>query len=160
MKIYHGSNVVVREPKVLASDRKLDFGTGFYLTSSYEQAERWAELTAKRKDSGAPVVSVFEFDDSGLESLKCLKFEKADKTWLQFVARNRKDPDFENDYDFIVGPVANDRTMPVISLFFAKIYDEEETIKRLLPQKLCDQFVFRTEKSLLRLKFVEAITHG
>jgi len=160
MKIYHGSNVVVREPKVLASDRKLDFGTGFYLTSSYEQAERWAELTAKRKDSGAPVVSVFEFDDSGLESLKCLKFEKADKTWLQFVARNRKDPDFENDYDFIVGPVANDRTMPVISLFFAEIYDEEETIKRLLPQKLCDQFVFRTEKSLLRLKFVEAITHG
>ncbi len=160
MKLYHGSNVVVREPKVLVSDRKLDFGTGFYLTSSFEQAKRWAELTAKRKDSGAPVVFVFEFDDANLESLKCLKFEKADKSWLRFVAANRKNSDFENDYDFIVGPVANDKTMPVISLFFAEIYDEEETIKRLLPQKLCDQFVFRTEKSLLKLEFVEAITHG
>ncbi|MCL4101870.1 DUF3990 domain-containing protein [Fibrobacter sp. HC4] len=72
MKLYHGSNVVVQEPKVLVSDRKLDFGTSFYLTSSFEQAERWAELTAKRNGTGVPVISVFEFDDSSLESLKCL----------------------------------------------------------------------------------------
>lgn len=39
MKLYHGSNVVVSKPEILVSDRKLDFGTGFYLTSSNEQAQ-------------------------------------------------------------------------------------------------------------------------
>lgn len=158
MKLYHGSNIVVEKPAILASDRKLDFGTGFYLTSSYEQAARWATLTAKRKESGSSVVSVFEFDDSDLDSLKSLKFEKADKSWLRFVSANRKNVEFVNDFDLIIGPVANDRTMPVISLFFAGIYDEDETIKRLLPQKLCDQFVFRSEKSLQKLQFVEGIS--
>ncbi|MBP5283396.1 MAG: DUF3990 domain-containing protein, partial [Treponema sp.] len=47
MLLYHGSNVEVLNPQILESDRRLDFGKGFYLTSSYEQAKRWAELTLK-----------------------------------------------------------------------------------------------------------------
>ena len=46
----------------------------------------------------------------------------------------------------------------VISLYFAGIYDEEETIKRLLPQKLRDQYVFRSELALQKLIFVKAVT--
>lgn len=60
MKLYHGSNVEIRNPKILESDRKLDFGTGFYLTTSYEQAEKWAVLTAKRRNYGKPFISVFD----------------------------------------------------------------------------------------------------
>ena len=52
MKLYHGSNLEIKNPQILESDRKLDFGTGFYLTSSYEQAEKWAILTAKRRGEG------------------------------------------------------------------------------------------------------------
>jgi len=52
MKLYHGSNVVVETPRIINSDRGLDFGTGFYLTSSYEQAERWAQLTEHLRFSG------------------------------------------------------------------------------------------------------------
>ena len=40
MKLYHGSNIAVSKPEILVSDRKLDFGTGFYLTSSSEQARK------------------------------------------------------------------------------------------------------------------------
>ena len=99
MKLYHGSNIEVKNPQILESDRKLDFGTGFYLTTSYEQAEKWALLTAKRRGEG----------------------------------------------------------QPIISLFFTGVYTEEETIRRLLPQKLQGQIVFKTEKSLQYLKFVESI---
>ena len=35
------------------------------------------------------------------------------------------------------------------------IYDIEETIKRLMPQKLCDQYTFRTENAIKKLKFLE-----
>lgn len=48
MLLYHGSNITVQNPQIIESDRRLDFGKGFYLTSSYEQASRWAELTLKR----------------------------------------------------------------------------------------------------------------
>ena len=158
MKLYHGSNVVVSKPEILVPDRKLDFGTGFYLTSSSEQAQNWSELTVKRKGSGKPTVSIFEFDNQDLSGLKCLRFQRADVDWLRFVSANRKNEDVPNDYDLIIGPVANDKTMPVISLYFAGIYDEEETIKRLLPQKLRDQYVFRSELALHKLIFVKAVT--
>ena len=40
-KIYHGSLEVVRSPEIRQSNRSLDYGTGFYATTSYEQAEKW-----------------------------------------------------------------------------------------------------------------------
>lgn len=157
MKLYHGSNIAVQNPKIIKSDRRLDFGTGFYLTSDKAQAERWAELTRMRRNSGNAIVSVFELDENVLESLNVLHFQKADKAWLEYVTANRKNIPLKNDdYDIVIGPVANDKTMPVISLYFSGIYDIEETIKRLLPQKLSNQYTFRTEKSLFALKFLEA----
>ncbi len=32
MKLYHGSNVTVKNPRIIESKRALDFGNGFYLT--------------------------------------------------------------------------------------------------------------------------------
>ncbi len=157
MKLYHGSTMEVKEPQILESDRKLDFGTGFYLTTSYEQAEKRALLTARRRGEGQPVISVFEYNKEKTDKLDILKFENADEKWLKFISANRKNQPIKNDYDIVEGPVANDRTMPVISLFFTGVYTEEETIRRLLPQKLQDQIVFKTEKSLQYIKFVESI---
>lgn len=62
MKLYLGSNTVVERPRIIKSDRRLDFGKGFYLTSDIEQAKRWAELTLKRRNEGSPVVSFYDFD--------------------------------------------------------------------------------------------------
>lgn len=153
MKLYHGSNLEINNPRIIKSDRKLDFGTGFYLTSSYEQAAKWARLTEKRRNNGEPIVSVFDYDDECEKQLNVLKFDSPDAAWLRFVSNYRKNEEIKNIYDLIKGPVANDRTMPVISLFFTGVYTEEETIKRLLPQKLVDQFAFKTQRSLSFLKF-------
>lgn len=38
MLLYHGSNILVEEPEIRENLRALDFGAGFYLTSSREQA--------------------------------------------------------------------------------------------------------------------------
>ncbi|MCF0241861.1 MAG: DUF3990 domain-containing protein [Treponema sp.] len=156
MLLYHGSNVQVSNPQIIDSDRRLDFGKGFYLTSSFEQAKRWAELTVKRRGSGKGCVSVFEFDESRLSELKILQFTQAQKEWLEYVTLNRKNQEIPNDdYDIVIGPVANDKTMPVISLYFSGVYDIDETIKRLMPQKLHDQYTFRTEEALKTLCFSE-----
>ncbi len=157
MKLYHGSNIVVERPKILQSDRRLDFGTGFYLTSSYEQAERWAFLTVRRRGVGKQIITSYDFDEGKLPSLKVTKFEGASVEWLKFIANNRNVKDFIDESDIVIGPVANDRTMPIIKLYFSGIYDEGETIKRLLPQKLKDQYVFKSEKALKLLVLSEVI---
>lgn len=157
MKIYHGSNVEVRSPQILKSNRALDFGTAFYMTSDYEQAKKWASLTAKRKKSGTPTVNEFEFDDEHIGELEILRFESANREWLRFVSACRSEQRNGEEYDMIIGPVANDRTFDVISLYLIGVYDEDEAIRRLLPFKLKDQYAFKSEKALALLTFKRGI---
>lgn len=159
MKLYHGSNMAVRHPLILPSDRKLDFGTGFYLTSDLQQAKKWASLTARRRGKGEPTVTIYECREDAMEQLRLLRFPKADREWLRFVSANRRNKDTPLDCDIVIGPVANDRTMPVINLYFAGAYTEEEAIQRLLPQKLKDQYAFRTERALKLLQVIEVLTN-
>ncbi len=151
MLLFHGSNVGVEKPRILESDRRLDFGTGFYLTSDYDQAKRWAHLTTIRRAEGEELISIFEFDKNMLSSLKILKFTEATVEWLKFVSNNRNNQSYHSDYDIVIGPVADDRTMPVIRRYFSGVYTEEETIKRLLPQKLKNQYAFCTEEAIKTL---------
>ena len=157
MKLYHGSNVEVREPKILQSNRALDFGTAFYMTSDYEQAKKWAKLTADRKKSGTPVINEFEFYDERLGELEVIRYESANRDWLRFVSDCRSERRNAEKYDIIIGPVANDRTFDVISLYLIGVYDEDEAIRRLLPFKLKDQYAFKSENALDLLIFKRGI---
>ena len=51
MIVYHGSDTVVDYPKILDAKRPLDFGGGFYVTTSEWQAEQWAVKVAYRNAS-------------------------------------------------------------------------------------------------------------
>lgn len=158
MKLYHGSNVKVKNPRIITNTRLLDFGYGFYLTSDFKQAKKWAKLTQKRRQQGIATVSMYEISKEQLKNLKVLYFESANKEWLKFVTQNRSNNIINNEnWDIIIGPVANDNTMPVINLYLNGIYDENEALKRLLPQNLKDQYTFKTEKSLKYLKFLEVL---
>ena len=157
MLLYHGSNILVDKPEIIESERTLDFGKGFYLTTSLDQAKKWAILTTSRRKEGRPIVSVFEIRDK--VNLKVLKFNGPDREWLKFVTANRKNKNYKNDYDLIIGPVANVNTMPVINLYINGVYNEEEALKRLLPQKLKDQVVFKNDKVLKYLDFKEEIIY-
>lgn len=66
MELYHGSNVVVQTPKILTASRTLDFGKGFYTTSSFEQAAKWAINRQKKEKDSSAVVSVYSIDDDFL----------------------------------------------------------------------------------------------
>ncbi len=59
MTIYHGSNVVVTDPKVIKQDRFLDFGFGFYTTTNQEQSISFAEKVFKRRKVGDCVVNIY-----------------------------------------------------------------------------------------------------
>jgi len=156
MVLYHGSSVAVRTPEIRPLVRALDFGRAFYLTSSEEQAMKWAKTATLRRGEGLPTVSVFGVDKEQFDGLKIVKFLEPTSEWLRYVSKNRNQGVDDSNADVVVGPVANDNTMPVLNLYFKGAYTEEEAIRRLLPQHLRDQFAFKTERSLASLKFVES----
>ena len=63
MKLYHGSSVVVRKPLIARGRKTTDFGKGFYTTTDFEQAARWARIKRERLGYGKAVVSVYDFDE-------------------------------------------------------------------------------------------------
>lgn len=156
MILYHGSNIKIQAPKLLKTQRTLDFGKGFYTTSSFEQAEKWAKRTLRIRESGDAIVSCYSFDEEKIEDLKVLRFSSPDSIWLDYVVKNRKNMNIADEYDLVIGPVANDQTFPTILLYLDGYIDAESAIRQLLPQKLKDQYTFKTEKALALLQFTEA----
>lgn len=158
MILYHGSNVEVRHPRLLEDQRALDFGRGFYTTSSLPQASAWAQRTARIRKSGRPQVSVFYVDKKILDGLRILSFSEPNEDWLDFVSINRAGEDESDAWDVVFGPVANDQTMPTLVLFLDGYLSKQQAIEQLLPQKLKDQVVFKTQNALRALRFAEVIS--
>lgn len=157
MILYHGSIELVDEPEIRKGSAFLDFGVGFYTTTSHEQAERWARIKMRR--GGVPVgyVSVYEFDDeTAKKELTAVFFDSADETWLNFVADNRRGLAGEGQADLHVGPVADDNIYRTIRLFETGAYDAEYTVRKLKTEVLHDQWTMHTEKALSFLRFIEA----
>jgi len=149
MILYHGSTVIVDEPKVLLSERLVDFGAGFYTTTNREQAIRWAQRVSTRRGIDDSIISQYEFDSVEAESkLRIIRFNEPDGVWLDFVCANRSGREPLEPYDIVFGPVANDTVYTVVQFYENGVYDKEEAIKRLKVQALYNQVLFHTEKSL------------
>ena len=157
MILYHGSNMIVEKPIASKGKLSVDFGQAFYVTSDYDQAKRWANQVKLRRSSGTAYISEYEVDDKAFEMLHVLRFEKANTKWLRFVADNRRCIYNGEKYDVVFGPVANDNTMPVVNMYINGFIDEEYAIKKLLPQKLKDQYAFKSDTAVDLLKFRRAI---
>ena len=114
-------------------------------------------MTNRRK-TGKAIVSTYEIQDQRLKSqMRILEFNHASNEWLEFISKNRKKENIENKWDIIIGPVANDNTMPVISLYLDGTINKKMAIELLLPQKLKNQYTFKNEEALKILVFKEAI---
>ena len=113
--LYHGSYCEVKDPNLAKCAKRKDFGQGFYLTTSKEQAESFLRTSIAKAIATGTIeegqnfgyISTFEFKLSG--KLEMHIFENAD--------------------DFC--------------------------IRQLLPNKLKDQYCFKTEAAINCLKFVK-----
>ena len=156
MILYHGSTELVDRPEIRTSENYLDFGTGFYTTTSYEQAERWAKTKMRRENKSVGYVTIYEFDfDAAKAECAIHHFEKAEMTWLQFVTGNRSGDTVNDGADMHIGPVADDKVYQSIRLFETGVLDAEETIKHLKTEELQDQWTFHTDKILSYMKYID-----
>ena len=155
MILYHGSIEIVDNPEIRIPSRTLDYGSGFYTTTSFKQAEYWVK---RKLNTSTPVgyVNVYEFDETLIKSLNALLFESPTKKWLDFVMNNRTNKDFNHNFDVVYGPVANDKVYAAFALYEGGIIDKQNLISELKAYKLVDQYLFHTDKAVKALKFIEA----
>ena len=156
MKLYHGSLEQVSTPEIRESDHTLDYGKGFYATTSLEQAENWVKRRANEMRVDKGYVNVYEFDESALRKLKGLIFYQPTEEWVDFVHQNRTVKGFLHDYDIVYGPVANDRVYAAFDLYEGGVLNKQELIRELRTYKLVDQYLFHTSSALQYLSFIEA----
>lgn len=144
MKLYHGSGVVVKNPKIISDGNYKDFGFGFYCTSIEKQAKRWALV--KRRGH---VVNVYNYDED--KSLNILKFDQMSDEWLDFVVSCRQGN--KHDYDIVEGPMADDTIWNYVEDFESGDISRKafwELVKFKYPTH---QIVFCTGAALKQIQF-------
>ena len=158
MIVYHGSNVVVSEPRLIKQNRFLDFGYGFYTTTNKLQAISFADKVTRRRKEGEKTVSIYEIDtEKAFLEGKLLRFDSPSEAWLDFVSENRSGSYAGEEYDFIFGPVANDDVYRTFTLYTAGLFTKEQTLEALKVKKLYNQLAFSTEKALSYLHFIGTV---
>ena len=156
MKLYHGSLEIVSQPEIRESNRTLDYGKGFYTTTSYSQAEAWVKRRIKESGNDIGFVNEYELGQERLHTLNCLVFDTPTEEWVDFVMANRTRKDFTHSYDIVYGPVANDRVYAAFALYEGGVLDKQNLISELKTYKLVDQYLFHSEQSLACLSFIGA----
>jgi hypothetical protein len=155
MKVYHGSLNRVKKPNVDRGRPNTDFGKGFYATTNFEQAKRWAINKQKTigKEAKA-IVNTYEVDDNLLndERYNIKKFDSPNGEWLSFVISCRRF--VPHQYDLVFGAVANDKIYATITLYESQILTAEETVARLKVNEYYNQISFHTNEAINELKFI------
>ena len=142
--LFHGSNVVVENPRILENGFYKNFGYGFYCTIIEKQAKRWA-LTKGRNH----IVNKYLYDEN--TELKIKKFAEMTDEWLEFVVDCRRG--IRHEYDIVEGPMADDTIWDYIEDYVAGRISKAafwELVKFKYPTH---QIVFCTGKALQTLRF-------
>lgn len=144
MVVYHSSTLPVESPNVRFSRDFLDFGKGFYLTTIYDQAVKYAQRFKRRKKPAWLSTYELDFDK---QVWKICQFESYDREWLRFVSNCRAGKD-NYDYDLVIGGIANDEVVQTIERYFAGEISENDALGLLKYQKPNNQYCIRSQRML------------
>lgn len=156
MLIYHGSTDIVSVPEIREANRTLDYGCGFYATTSFEQARQWVLRRLYEQKRSVGFINIYAFEPKLLQGCKTLSFNSPTEEWVDFVMANRTQEGYCHDFDVVYGPVANDRVYAAFALFEGHIISKQALIAELKTYKLVDQYLFHTEQALKCITFIEA----
>ncbi len=157
MILYHGSNIYIAEIDLAKSKPNKDFGKGFYLSDTHQQALEMAKMKTLML-GGETAVTEFEFNEEFMSSgdLKVLRFDSYSEEWLDFILLNRTSRTTVHNYDIVYGPIANDKVGVQILKYYEHNINKVELLERLKFMKgITFQYFFGTEKAISHLKRIE-----
>lgn len=144
MRVYHASEVVVKYPDTSHSRAYLDFGKGFYLTTIFEQAEKYAQRFLRR--GKAAWINVYELSENW-SRWRVLRFDSYNKEWLEYVSKCRTGQPVTG-YDMVIGGIANDRVIVTLDRYFAGELSQEATLGLLRYEKPNIQYCMCSEEMI------------
>ncbi|MDR0875427.1 MAG: DUF3990 domain-containing protein [Clostridiales Family XIII bacterium] len=166
---YHTSYMRIEKVDLSLTKPGSDFGRGFYLTSSKEQAERFVNAAIRKSRQSLECGYVISYRLKETAGLALFEFETTNAEWLHCVCAFRsgfgKAASIWEGYDIIAGKVANDDTNATIMFYLAGAYGEvgsdgavAAALGWLRPNVLEDQICLKTQHAVERLEYVDALS--
>lgn len=156
--LFHGSKRGLENISIEGSRKNCDFGQGFYLGETYEQA---LSFVCENKQS-----SVYSFT-CDLENLNVLEFN-CSLEWMLAICYYRgtlgifSDSTIVkeiiqkiNDADVIIAPIADNRMFYIMTLFAGGEINANVALHSLSASKLGKQYIFKTQKALEQIVPIE-----
>ena len=84
IKVFHGSDHIIKIPRYMGGKTDNDYGNGFYTTEYEERARSWATLNGNPQKS---IVNMYQLDLDGLNILDLN--ERGVLAWIAEVVSNR-----------------------------------------------------------------------
>lgn len=154
--LYHGSDIEIKAIDLAKSRINKDFGRGFYLSSDLNQARNFAKYKADQPESKTKthIITKFAIDETVFTdgTLRVKHFEGYSLEWAQFIKENRKTRN--NDYDVVIGPIANDDVKTQFSRHLMGEITLEELMESLKWKKCTYQYCFISEQAISHLKVI------
>ena len=85
IKIFHGSDHIIKKPKLTLGKMNNDYGQGFYCTGTLHMAMEWA---CKENKDG--FVNEYELDIENLKVLNLLDGKHHILNWMAILLQNRR----------------------------------------------------------------------
>lgn len=111
------------------------------------------------QNNGTAQILRFEITENEFNKLRILKFDDISSDWFKYVVNSQIGNIYSNDYDIVIGPDVTRKVSMAINLYLSGYISDKialEMILKLYP-KLNSLYVFKTDKALSKLKFMEAM---
>lgn len=160
MLLFHGSKSGIKGDMKPMSREACDFGSGFYMGDKPDQPKGLIAAYPNNK------FYEIEYDADGLIEKKFGEDYMSQMEWALFVSYNRA-PErmsqyknvcaryraYNESYDMIVGPIADDKMTQVMNLFFGGQLCDKAFIEALQYVKLGSQYVLKTDRACEKKRF-------
>ena len=167
IRVYHGSDHMIKYPRYMGGKADNDYGNGFYTTEYEDRARSWAALNG---NPNCAVVNVYDFD---LNKLKILDLNACGVlAWIAEVVANRGANQEAADivatrlveqyqvdaaeYDVIQGYRADDSYTQVIEAFLLNQINVFEVERLFFKGALGNQIFLKSEKAFENIRWVGA----
>ena len=131
--LYHGSAEAFARIDVNHGRDRKDFGKGFYMAYSREQAigmmhKKYDERLTLRRDGSTKGLSKTLYriglNAQAFAGLRVKEFATADRVWFDFILMCRAAGGVPHDYDIVIGPTADDNTNLVLKNYLDGVYGD------------------------------------
>lgn len=167
IKVFHGSDHIIKSPCYLGGKADNDYGNGFYTTEFEDRARSWAVLNG---DAEKSIVNAYYLE---VEELRVLDLnEHGVLAWIAEVVSHRgtnqeaasivgnrlveKYCPVDEEYDIIKGYRADDSYTQVVEAFLLNQINVYEVERLFYKGSLGNQIFLKSEKAFEHIKWIEA----